>query len=82
MAGVIQNIDPSPPGRTHSLGGEGGEGSIFWKTSDTALYSTYVSALWSIHSGTGNVRFNKKTISGPVYCSLERMSGWPIFVLL
>ncbi len=34
-------------GRTHSLGGEGGGGSIFWKTSDTALYSTYVSALWS-----------------------------------
>jgi hypothetical protein len=30
--------------RTHSLGGEGG-GSIFWKTPDTALYSTYVSTL-------------------------------------
>jgi hypothetical protein len=30
-------------GRTHLLGGEGGGGSIFWKTSDTALYSTYVS---------------------------------------
>jgi hypothetical protein len=48
MAGVFQNIDPSPPGecvppafgargRTHSPGGEGGGGSIFWKTSDTAL---------------------------------------------
>jgi hypothetical protein len=33
-------------GRTHSLGGEGGGGgSIFWKTPDTALYSTYVSTL-------------------------------------
>jgi hypothetical protein len=31
--------------RIHSLGGEGGEGSIFWKTPDTALYSTYVSTL-------------------------------------
>jgi hypothetical protein len=60
MAGVFQNIDPpspSPPddcvglwcgGRTHSLGGEGGGGSIFWKTSDTALYSTYGSTLWNI----------------------------------
>jgi hypothetical protein len=36
-------------GRTHSLGGKGVEaalgGSIFWKTPDTALYSTYVSTL-------------------------------------
>ncbi len=31
--------------RTHSLGGEGGGGSIFWKTPDTALYSIY-----SLHS--------------------------------
>ncbi len=34
-------------GRTHSLGGQGGGGSIFWKTPDTALYSTYVRTLWS-----------------------------------
>ncbi len=61
MAGVFQNIDPPPPsppgecvlprlwcgGRTHSLGGEGGGRSIFWKTSDTALYSTYVTTSWS-----------------------------------
>jgi hypothetical protein len=57
MAGVFQNIDPHRPAsvyppplvrgvHTHSLGGEGGGGSIFWKTSDTALYSTYVSTLW------------------------------------
>jgi hypothetical protein len=60
MSDVFQNIDPPPPhrrarrvctprlwcgGRTHSLGGEGGGGSIFWKTPDTALYSTYVSTL-------------------------------------
>ncbi len=32
-------------GRTHSLGGEGVGGSIFWKTPETALYSTYVSTL-------------------------------------
>jgi hypothetical protein len=67
MAGVSPNIDPPPPsppcecvppppfwcgGRTHSLVGEGGGGSIFWKTSDTALYSTYVSTLcytYSVH---------------------------------
>jgi hypothetical protein len=30
---------------THSLGGEEDEGSIFWKTQDTALYSTCVSTL-------------------------------------
>ncbi len=30
-------------GRTHSPSGEGGGGgSIFWKTEDTALYSTYI----------------------------------------
>jgi hypothetical protein len=34
-------------GRTHSLVGEGDGGSIFWKTPDTALYSTYVSTLCS-----------------------------------
>jgi hypothetical protein len=33
-------------GRTQTLGGEGvGGGSIFWKTPDTALYSTFVSTL-------------------------------------
>ncbi len=56
MAGVFQNIDPLPPltarrvctprlwcgGRTPSLGGEGGGGSILWKTSYTALFSTYL----------------------------------------
>jgi hypothetical protein len=58
MSCVFQNIDPPPPsapgecvvpppllrggGRTHSPGGEGGRGSIFWKTQDTALYSTYI----------------------------------------
>ncbi len=26
----------------HSPAGEGGGGSIFWKTQDTALYSTYI----------------------------------------
>ena len=30
----------------HSLGGEGGLGSIVRKTPDTALYSIYVSTLW------------------------------------
>ncbi len=34
-------------GRTHSLGGERGGGSIFWKTPGTVLYFTYLSTLWS-----------------------------------
>ncbi len=63
MSDVFQNNDPPPPhcpasvypparfwcgGRIHSLGGVGGEGAIFWKSADTALYSTYVSTLWII----------------------------------
>jgi hypothetical protein len=32
-------------GKKHSLGGEGGGGSIVWKTPDTALYSIYLSTL-------------------------------------
>ncbi len=46
-------LTPSPPGecvppafvaggRTHSPGGEEGGGSVFWKTQDTAVYSTYI----------------------------------------
>jgi hypothetical protein len=56
MSGVFQNIDPhslsarrvcTPRLWTHSLGEKrvGPGGSIFWKTPDTALYSTYVSTL-------------------------------------
>jgi hypothetical protein len=66
MSLVFQNIDPPIPltaqrvctprlwceGRTLSLGGERGGGSIFWKTGDTALYSTYVSTFWSCGSVT------------------------------
>jgi hypothetical protein len=60
MSGVFRNIDPQPitarrmclwcGGRTHSLGGEGVGGSIVRKTSDTALYSIKISALWLQHS--------------------------------
>jgi hypothetical protein len=51
MSGVFQNIDPPPPhrpvrGLDTLAGWRGGRGSIFWKTPDTALYSTYVSTLW------------------------------------
>jgi hypothetical protein len=55
MSCVFRNIDPSPPGasvsppprlwcagRTHSLGGEGGGGSIVRKTPDKALYVLYI----------------------------------------
>jgi hypothetical protein len=62
MSGVFQNIDPPPPHRPARLyppafGAGGGhtrwvergvrEGSIFWKTPDTALNST-VSTLWFV----------------------------------
>jgi hypothetical protein len=59
MSCVFQNIDPTPPHRPASVyppplvrgedtlaGWKGGGGSIFWRTPDTALYSTYVSTLW------------------------------------
>jgi hypothetical protein len=53
MSLVFQNIDPPPPsptgecvlrpqqrrGGTHSPGGEGGGGSIFWKSRDIGLPS-------------------------------------------
>ncbi len=55
VSGVFQNIDPSPSHRPASVlyppafgaggghtfvGWRGGGGSVFWKTPDTALYST------------------------------------------
>ncbi len=62
VSGVFQNIDPpspSPPGEcvlphnkggdTHSPGGEGGEGSIFWKTPDIGLASYRIISLRSLH---------------------------------
>ena len=53
MSGVFQNIDPPPPSPPCDFGAGGGHtrwmkrgwGLIFWKTSDTALYSIYVSTL-------------------------------------
>ncbi len=41
----VRTPPPLVRGRTHSLGGEGGGGSIFWKTPGTSLYSSYVSTL-------------------------------------
>jgi hypothetical protein len=52
MSCVFQNIDPptpSPPLSPRNKGGgytlpgqRGGWGALFWKTQDTALYSTYI----------------------------------------
>jgi hypothetical protein len=78
MSGVFQNIDPPPPHRPAgcyphafgagggrvSLGGEGVGRPIFWKTPDTALYSTYVSTLWftpSIQNVVFDLFFQKLT---------------------
>ncbi len=58
LYGVFQNIDPPPPSPpwrvctpSPSVRGEdtlaGWRGGWGWKTPDTALYSTYVSTLWS-----------------------------------
>jgi hypothetical protein len=56
MDGVFQSIDPPPPppppppprrgGWGVNRAERGVGGSIFWKTSDTALYSKCVSTLW------------------------------------
>ncbi len=61
MSVAFQNIDPPPPHppplralmrEEDTLAGlRGGGGSIFWKTPDTALYSTYVSTLWRVEQG-------------------------------
>jgi hypothetical protein len=51
MSGVFQNVDPSPPfgaGGGHTRWVERGWGSIFWKTPNTALYSTYVGTLCTV----------------------------------
>jgi hypothetical protein len=47
MSRVIRNIDPTlrpafVAGEDTLAGWRGGGGSIFWKTQDTALYSTYI----------------------------------------
>jgi hypothetical protein len=47
MSSVVQNIDPPPPLCPASVYTPPlVRGSIFWKTTDTVLYSTYVSTLW------------------------------------
>jgi hypothetical protein len=61
MSGVFQNVNPHPltarrvyiyippplvRGEDTLARERGGGGSTFWKTPDTALYSTYVSTLW------------------------------------
>ncbi len=58
VSGIFQNIDPPPPsppsecvlprtkgGGVHSPGGEGGGGSIFWKTPDKGLASYSIISL-------------------------------------
>ncbi len=72
MSRVFQNIDPPPPspsgecepgpafvgggGRTHSPGGRGGGGPIFWKTRDIGLpsYSNNLSTHRLMHKNMVN----------------------------
>jgi hypothetical protein len=46
---------PRTKGGGYTPGGEGGGGSIFLKTPDTVLYSTYVSTLASCNYGRNNL---------------------------
>jgi hypothetical protein len=87
MSGVFQNMDPPPPHRPASVyppplvlgvdtlagwrGGGGGSIFIFWKTPDTALYSTYVSALWE---------YPTETIGGQIYRLLYCIDGDGVLV--
>jgi hypothetical protein len=83
MSGVFQNIDPPTRcgGRTHSLGGEGGGGSIFWKTPDTALYSTYVSTLWLYLSPPVSwYRTNARTLPWRTTAKTEKVGTVPVLV--
>jgi hypothetical protein len=74
LSGVFQNIDPPPPlhpasvssprteeGNTHSPGGEGVGGSIFWKTPDKgfASYSIILYALDLQYLRVGKFEVNK-----------------------
>jgi hypothetical protein len=85
MSCVFQNIDPPPPtplsarrlcnvypppllrGEDTLAGWRGG--SIFWKTQDTALYSTYIesSLTGSINLGT-DVNVSQKETTAREYC--------------
>ncbi len=70
---------PTPPtkaGGTHSPGGEGGGGSIFWKTRDIGLpsYSSNLSSVDKIQARRRGVRNNKKTISESGSSDLEDSS--------
>ncbi len=73
MPSVFQNIDPpspSPPGEcvlpptkaggTHSPGGEGGGGSIFWKTQDIGL---------AYYSNNLSTRYSKQYRNSKIYIS-------------
>jgi hypothetical protein len=75
MSLVFQNIDPPPHspagecvppafvgGRTHSSGGEGGWGSIFWKTRDIGLPS------YSNNLSTGPTHFPLPLRVAKIHC--------------
>jgi hypothetical protein len=62
-------------GRTHSLGGEGGGGPIFWKTADTALYSTCVCTLWVQSNTYGNKQRRHSILSVTIVTPCFRWLG-------
>jgi hypothetical protein len=89
MSSVFQTIDPPPPlrpasvppprlccgGRTHLPGGEGGGGSIFWKTQGPALYSPYIksSLLSRINQPQSGKMFSPLII---VFFYLQKEKNW------
>ncbi len=108
MSGVFQNIDPPPSHRPacvypHPAFGAGGGhtrwvergvggGSIFWKTPDTALYSTYAGTLWGQWTSFSGLMTTKtinevqtleKACNLCLHCLLQGPSHWQnIFLFL
>ncbi len=52
----VCTLPPLVRGKNTLAGWRVGGGSIFWKSPDTALYSTYVSTLWSVYSNVKDRR--------------------------
>ncbi len=87
VSGVFQNIDPHPPlhpasvsfprtkgGGTHSPGGEGRGGSIFWKTPDIGLACYSIISL-RLYLSVENVLLSPGGVCDPAQPGLAHRSG-------